>query len=337
MKNNQNFTESLLDWFYKNKRDLIFRETKDPYKIWISEIMAQQTQIDTLLPYFNRFVKRFPDLSSLANSTEEEVLKLWEGLGYYSRAKNLRKTAKIIDELGFFPNSYEELIKLPGIGPYTAGAILSICFNKKVPAVDGNVIRVITRSFGINGDMTKAKNKKEVSNKVLELMPEKAGDFNESLMELGALICTSTNSKCLLCPVRAFCFAYKNNKINEFPEKKAKSKTKKEKYEGLILTVNNKILFLRRKEKLLNNMSAIAHERLEDGGLTKILSSYKLTGEPKFLGKVSHKFTHIEWETSVYHMNISEKEIPKDFSYESHGIPTAFKKMLNLFIDQSSV
>jgi len=219
----------LLHWFRQNARDLPWRRTRDPYAIWISEIMLQQTQVKTVIAYWQRWMRRLPDLRALARARPDAVLKLWEGLGYYSRARNLQKAAgKIVDRHGGrFPEQFDELVALPGIGRYTAGAICSIAFNQPTPVLDGNVIRVLTRLFGIaenpRQQETNAKLWRLAQNLVrAAARRRRAGDhdcshFNQSMMELGALICTSRRPKCALCPVRKHCVAWREDRTDAIP------------------------------------------------------------------------------------------------------------------------
>lgn len=178
--------EPIIKWYQENKRDLPWRREKNPYYIWISEIMLQQTRIEAVMGYYERFLKSLPTIQDLAEAHEEKLLKLWEGLGYYNRARNLKKAAQMVQEkyAGKMPMKYEELLELPGIGEYTAGAIASIAYDEKVPAVDGNVLRVVSRVVASKKDVLENKTKKEFTEKLKEIMPEKAGDFNEGLMEL---------------------------------------------------------------------------------------------------------------------------------------------------------
>lgn len=184
--------EPILNWYQENKRDLPWRKGKNPYFIWISEIMLQQTRIEAVFGYYDRFLKNLPTIQDLAQVDEEKLLKLWEGLGYYNRARNLKKAAQMIEEKyhGEMPKKFEELLELPGIGEYTAGAISSIAFNEPVPAVDGNVLRVLSRVLLSKKDVLEAKTKKEFTEKLRKIMPKQAGDFNEGLMELrGTNLC----------------------------------------------------------------------------------------------------------------------------------------------------
>lgn len=202
------FSSELLDWYDINKRDLPWRRSRDPYHIWVSEIMLQQTRVDTVIPYFHRFIERFPTIEALADAPEDDVLKCWEGLGYYSRARNLQRAARQITEQygGVMPSGKEEVAGLKGVGPYTAGAIRSIAFNIPAAAVDGNVMRVLSRYFLIEDDIMKIKTRTRMEELVLTLVPEgRASDFTQALMELGALICTPKSPKCLVCPVMEHC------------------------------------------------------------------------------------------------------------------------------------
>ncbi|MEK3688692.1 A/G-specific adenine glycosylase [Paenibacillus sp. FSL R10-2736] len=204
------FSRNLLEWYHGQKRDLPWRRHRNPYYIWISEIMLQQTRVDTVIPYFNRFIERFPTVESLADAPEEDVLKCWEGLGYYSRARNLQHAAKQVKEEygGQVPNDRDAVFGLKGVGPYTAGAILSIAFNRPEPAVDGNVMRVLSRYFLIEDDIAKGPTRVKMERLAAELIPEgEASHFNQALMELGALICTPKSPRCLPCPVMEHCSA----------------------------------------------------------------------------------------------------------------------------------
>ncbi len=224
-----NFQRKLLTWYHKNKRDLPWRQTKDPYKIWLSEIMLQQTQVKTVIDYYHRFLTRFPTIQDLAKANEEEVLTLWSGLGYYSRARNLYKGAKEIVEKydAKFPSNPQEILSLPGIGKYTLGAIASIAFEQPLPLVDGNVMRVYSRVFAISGNPQESKFQKKIWKMAETLIPKKnSGDFNQALMELGATICSPTSPNCSCCPIKKICKATNLNP-EKFPQKKERQKTKK--------------------------------------------------------------------------------------------------------------
>lgn len=216
------FSNSLTAWYLQNKRDLPWRNTTNPYKIWLSEIILQQTRVSQGLPYFLKFIERFPTVFDLANASEEEVLKLWQGLGYYSRARNLHTTAKIIanDYAGNFPNNFKELLKLKGVGDYTAAAIASFSFNEIIPVVDGNVYRVLSRYFDIETNIALPKTKKEFFELASELISkENPALFNQSIMEFGALQCVPQNPDCSKCVLNSSCLALQKKKVHQLPVK----------------------------------------------------------------------------------------------------------------------
>lgn len=199
----------LLAWFDREQRAMPWRESRDPYRVWVSEIMLQQTQVATVVPYFERFMERFPSLVDLARADEDDALALWAGLGYYTRARNLLKAARRIAELGAFPSTYDELLRLPGFGPYTAAAVASIVFDEAVACVDGNVMRVVARLLALDGDPRKGETKKTVEQTASDWIdPKRPGDFNQAMMELGATVCQRDTPYCLLCPVRDLCRAH---------------------------------------------------------------------------------------------------------------------------------
>ena len=210
------FRAGLLAWFEGQKRDLPWRRTKEPYAIWVSEIMLQQTRVAAAIPYFERFLKRFPNYRALAAASEEDVLRHWAGLGYYYRARNMRKAAALMCEMGGFPREYEAILKLPGVGDYTAAAVSSIAFGLPQAVVDGNVKRVVSRLFASHTGIA------ELADELLDRAH--AGDFNQAMMELGATLCLPKNPQCLLCPVAKLCQARAQGLQHEFPAKKAKAK-----------------------------------------------------------------------------------------------------------------
>jgi len=216
------FAAELLNWYDANKRDLPWRRDRDPYRIWVSEVMLQQTRVDTVIPYYERFMERFPTVRHLAEAPEEEVLKCWEGLGYYSRARNLQAGARQVVELygGVVPDDKAAISSLKGIGPYTTGAILSIAYNKPEPAVDGNVMRVMSRYFLLEDDIAKPSARTKIERLAASIIPEgRAGDFNQAVMELGALVCTPKSPGCLLCPVLAQCAGRAAGRERDLPVK----------------------------------------------------------------------------------------------------------------------
>ncbi|QED38277.1 A/G-specific adenine glycosylase [Antarcticibacterium arcticum] len=235
------FAKTLTGWYLKNRRELPWRESSDPYRIWLSEIMLQQTRIAQGLPYYLKFINAFPTVFDLARASEENVLKLWQGLGYYSRARNLHFTAKhVAFELnGKFPNTYKELLKLKGVGDYTASAIASICYNENVAVVDGNVYRVLARFFDIDTPINSSQGIKEFKGLAEELLDkEDPGTYNQAIMEFGALQCTPQLPKCESCPLSHACLALKNNKVHQLPVKLKKAKVVKRYFNYLVYRSN---------------------------------------------------------------------------------------------------
>jgi len=304
------FASDLLEWYEAHHRPLPFRETRDPYRIWISEIMAQQTQMDTVIGYYHRFLEAFPRVLALAEATEEEVLKLWEGLGYYSRGRNLHKTAKIIVEAyrGRFPEDYDSLIKLPGIGDYTAGAILSIAFDQKIPAVDGNVQRVISRYDALDLDISDSRSKRVFKDRVLAKMDLRPGDFNQAVMELGALVCTPKNPACGDCPLRRDCKALAAGEVDGYPVKTRRVSVKKEKIALAYLEEGEAFLSVKGDAQgLLPGLWGFPYAVVEDfdTGLEALrdhlLTAYGFAaGDLQLKSEASHVFTHRKWEMRLY-------------------------------------
>ncbi len=222
------FREQLLGWFRQFRRDLPWRRTRDPYRIWLSEIMLQQTRVAAAIPYYERFLHRFPDVQALASAPQEEVLRLWSGLGYYRRARNLQKAAQqiVAKHKGQFPTRFDDVLALPGIGNYTAAAILSIAFGEKQAVLDGNVARVLARLGAIHGDLRVSQRWQELRKTADGLLePESPGDWNQAMMELGATLCTPKSPQCLLCPVAQFCEGRKLGIAESLPEKRKKRAT----------------------------------------------------------------------------------------------------------------
>ena len=221
------FSSKIIKWYSLHKRELPWRYTKNPYKIWLSEIILQQTQVKQGLPYYQKFIKTFPSVSELANADEEQVLKLWQGLGYYSRARNLHFAAKQIHHAGFFPNEYKDIIKLKGVGEYTAAAIASFAFKLPYAVVDGNVFRLLSRFYGINAPIDTYKGKKKISELAQTLLVKEEPDtHNQAIMEFGSQMCKPKQPNCNSCPLRDQCFAFANNTIHLLPVKKGKVKVK---------------------------------------------------------------------------------------------------------------
>ena len=253
------FSEQLLDWYHQHKRNLPWRITDDPYKIWISEIMLQQTRVDTVIPYYHQFLEKFPTVYDLAGADQQQVLKYWEGLGYYSRARNLHQAAKTVVENfdGKLPSTYKEVNSLKGIGPYTAAAILSIAYQKKYAVVDGNVIRVITRFYGIRDDIRSSAIKNQVQEYADELITEQQpGDFNQAVMELGATVCKPSNPECGNCPLSAHCLAFNSAQTDVIPYKSPAKKIPHYQIAvGLIVNDQNELLIaLRPNDGMLGGL-----------------------------------------------------------------------------------
>lgn len=293
----------LLSWYKKNARDLPFRQTKDPYKIWICEIVFQQTRINQGLNHYNNFIKRFPDVKTLAEADEDEVLLHWKGLGYYSRAINIHKAAKQImtDYNGSFPLEYEEILKLKGIGKYTAAAVSSICFNGKMPAVDGNFYRVLSRFFADDFDISNSRAFSYFSQLATLIMPENVGDFNQAMMDLGSEICKPKNPLCGECPINDDCLAFSMQKISDYPVK-----TKKVKAEDLALTYyfvhrNGQFLIQQRKDdfiwkKLFEFLPEISTE------LEQFIKGVKT---------INHKLTHKNLSIEIFDVEVGSSSVWK--------------------------
>jgi len=242
----------LLEWYGVNKRDLPWRNTNDPYKIWLSEVILQQTRVQQGWQYYLRFIEKYPTVSALATDPQHDVLKLWQGLGYYSRARNLHEAARFIKAKykGKFPKEYESIRALKGVGDYTAGAVASIAFNLPFPAVDGNVMRVYSRLFGITAPINSSKGKKELSKIAGELLPhETPGIYNQAVMELGAMVCLPAKPHCENCPIQEACYAYLHKKVSEFPVKDGKTKQRNRYFNYLVIIHAGKILIRLRTAK----------------------------------------------------------------------------------------
>ncbi len=247
--NNKFFADKLIHWYQHHHRDLPWRHTRNPYYIWLSEVILQQTRIAQGLPYYERFVKTYPTVFDLASAPQQDVIRLWQGLGYYSRARNLHQTAQFIaQELnGKFPETYAELLKLKGIGPYTAAAIASFAFDEAVAVVDGNVYRVLARVFGIKTDIGSTEGQKQFAQLANQLIPyEQPATYNQAIMEFGAIHCTPTSPDCLLCPLQAKCEANATGSINQLPVKLKKTKVR-ERFFNYFVIVQDDLIALRQR------------------------------------------------------------------------------------------
>lgn len=336
----------LLQWYDCHARILPWRENPVPYAVWISEIMLQQTRVEAVKPFFDRWMAALPDLSCLVNASEAQVLKLWEGLGYYSRVRNIHKASKQIMEKhdGALPASYECLLSLPGIGEYTAGAIGSIAFQLPVPCVDGNVLRVVTRITMEDGDITATATKRMLTEQVREIIPkDRPGDFNQAMMELGATICLPSGPpKCEICPISFLCEAHQQNRMTEFPIKAIKKPRKIEEKTILILICGNKVALRKRPETgLLAGLwefpSIQGTVSLEEIRKQLCMWGFCLTLMTK-LNSTKHIFTHIEWKMTGYLAFLEKSEgslihtgtpdfqwIEKEQLINQLTLPSAFK------------
>ena len=334
----KNYVEAIELWYQQNKRELPWRKDKNPYHVWISEIMLQQTRIEAVINYYQRFMKEIPDISSLATVKEDKLLKLWEGLGYYNRAKNLKKAAIQIEEeyQGNFPSTYEEMLRLPGIGSYTASAISSICFNEKQATIDGNVLRVYTRFYADKRNIDLDKTKKDIRKKIIEILPEDAGEFNEAMMEIGETVCLPNGlPRCKNCPLQEKCQANREKSYFQFPVKSPKRTKKEVKYTVLLLKYDSKIYIQQRKSSgLLENMWEFPNieGNLSKDKIKKYLQNEKIpyTSIQKFISN-THIFTHQKWNMTSY--LIESKKAQKEGKELSeikkeYAIPTAFQPFL---------
>ena len=338
----QAFQSDFIDWYEKEKRNLPWRINLDPYRIWISEIMLQQTRVDTVIDYYYRFMEWFPTIRDLAEAPDDRLLKAWEGLGYYSRARNLKIAAQqiVADFSGEMPNTIEEIRQLKGIGPYTAGAIGSIAFQLPEPAIDGNVMRVVSRLFEISADIAKASSRKIFDEAMRAIIdPVRPGDFNQAMMDLGSAVCTPTSPKCEECPISGYCQSYALGTVANYPVKSKKVKPKDVYYVGTIIeNAQGEYLLEQRDEKgLLANMwlfpiteigkkdfdqlqrqwrmpssdeqqqlsldleePMLVAEETVDGA--SVLQSYdQVVWQKRSLGEVTHIFSHLKWHILVFY------------------------------------
>ncbi|PWK13749.1 A/G-specific adenine glycosylase [Tumebacillus permanentifrigoris] len=341
----------LLDWYEATKRDLPWRRTRDPYAIWVSEVMLQQTRVETVIPYWERFLERFPTIEALADAPEPDVLKLWEGLGYYSRVRNLQKAAQVVKERhhGIVPDNLDEMRALPGVGPYTAGAVQSIAYDRDVPAVDGNVFRVLSRLYLIEDDIMKPKTRKIFEDLAEFLIPAgRAAAFNQGLMELGARVCVPKNPRCGTCPVQAHCKGFAEGVAESLPVKEKKKPPRPVDMTAAILRDGDRVLIRRRPDKgLLASLwefpggERLPDETLEQSLTTHLCQDLGLTVEPLHLfAQVEHTFSHLHWNLRVYECAVrsGQVRVAEDVQWvaladlEDFAFPVAHQKIVKQLV-----
>ena len=332
----------LVPWFLRAKRDLEWRNDPTPYRVWISEIMLQQTRVEAVKPYYDRFLAELPDVTSLAAVDETRLLKLWEGLGYYRRARNLQAAAKKImrDHGGVFPSDYEAVRALPGIGDYTAGAILSIAFGKPFPAVDGNVLRVVSRLAASRADIDSPKIRKELTESLAAVYPAgPCSEFTQSLMELGATVCLPNGAPlCMVCPLAEICLASKNGLTDEIPVRKSKTARPVKEFAVVVLRDASGRYAVRRRPETGLLAGLYEFPNLEGHPDETALKTAFHTVKIKRSGMARHVFTHVEWDMTLYLAETVDPPagfewVPRDALRSETAIPSAFKAALKLALD----
>lgn len=330
-KANMWFSAQLLNWYKANKRNLPWRETKDPYLIWISEIILQQTRVDQGLPYYEAFIKKFPDVATLSTADERDVLKSWQGLGYYSRARNLHFAAKtIMEQGGEFPESYNEIIKLKGIGEYTAAAISSICFNESNAVVDGNVYRVLARFYGLNEAIDTGRGKKlfsSLANKVMDT--SSPGDYNQAIMEFGALNCKPSNPDCSSCLLKPKCIAYKSDTVESYPVKIKKLKKRDRYFNYIVIEGDNGNFYQKRVGKdiwqnMYEPLLIESNKLLGKNGILKSDEWLKVFGNKEDIsltqsGTMEHKLSHQTIKARFWKTQVTSSLMAAESSLEEYG------------------
>ncbi len=336
---------SLLPWYWEGHRDLPWRGDKNPYHIWLSEIMLQQTRVEAVKGYYTRFLSALPTIESLATADDELLHKLWEGLGYYSRVRNLKKAAQTIVSAhnGVFPECYEDVRALSGIGDYTAGAICSIAFNQPTPAVDGNVLRVISRLTDDDTPIDTPAYKKQVQEHLTKIYPKEAGDFTQALMELGATVCgPNRKPDCENCPCRDFCKGRKSGRADRLPVKSPKKSKKLQEMTVFILNCGNRYALEKRPSQgLLAGLWQFPNVpgKLEPEEALAVLAQKGLRPKEIFRQvERSHIFTHIRWEMRGYYISVADRNaelswLTAEEIMEQAALPTAFRQFWELLID----
>lgn len=344
----ERIVQPLLQWFAANKRDLPWRNNPTPYRVWVSEIMLQQTRVEAARDYYLRFLDALPNIEALADCPEEKLMKLWEGLGYYSRVRNMQKTAKIIVEKygGAFPSEEKALRDLPGIGEYTVGAIRSIAFGLPTAAVDGNVLRVCSRLAADKTDISDEFYKKRIGKSLEKVYPKTqngCSDFTQSLMELGALICTPRACLCEKCPLQNCCTAKANNAQNDFPVLPEKAEKRTEKIWAFVIKTPDGFSVRKRENGVLKGMNefpsiVISSPENEEKNAEGILKMWGVKGAKIILQKkYTHIFTHIKWEVAAFYVqaeNSPFEKYSKAALTAEAAFPTAFRKCID-YIDEA--
>ncbi len=335
--------DKLLVWYQANKRDLPWRRRSGAYAVLVSEMMLQQTTVETVLRYYEPFLKRFPDVQTLAAADEQEVLSCWKGLGYYSRARHLHRIAKqVVSDGGEFPDTLDAWRQLPGVGPYMAGAVMSIAFGKAYPAVDGNVLRVISRVFALRDDITSSAARRQTEERVRGMMTgDSAGDFTQALMELGATVCRPVSPDCAACPWNKDCAALREGIVDELPVKKPKAKVKTVSlWAALIVSRDSVLLHYRSDDTLLGRLWGLPVAEKKEGIMPETLFAEKYgldLPQGSSIFQAVHVFTHQRWEMDVVRYEINDEMKPENgewafvgwASIDEKPIPTAFMKILN--------
>lgn len=345
------FSKRLKQWYLQNKRDLPWRSTQDPFKIWLSEIIMQQTRVEQGLPYYLRFTEAYPNVHALANAPEQDVLKLWQGLGYYSRARNLHTTAiKVSKELeGIFPDNYKELKTLKGIGDYTASAIASFCFNEPVAVVDGNVYRVLSRIFGVETPINSTPGIKEFKALAQELIDHKdPATFNQAIMEFGAIQCKPQNPLCETCPFNDVCLALKNDQIKELPVKIKKTKIRHRYFNYVVPHYRDEqtILEERTGKGIWSGLYQFplieTNKPVGEAELIDTENFQKLVGDQNFElhvyneKEVVHKLSHQHLHTTFWTVNIDAESLESiNFNeLQNYPVPVLIENFLNEFLPE---
>ena len=335
----------LVPWFLRAKRDLEWRNDPTPYRVWISEIMLQQTRVEAVKPYYDRFLAELPDVAALAAVDETRLLKLWEGLGYYRRVRNLQAAAKKIvqEHGGVFPDDYDGVRGLPGIGDYTAGAILSIAFGKPFPAVDGNVLRVATRLAASREDIDAPKLRKELNSALAAVYPAgQCSEFTQSLMELGATVCLPNGAPlCTVCPLAGICLASQRGLTDEIPVRKAKAARPVKEFAVIVLRNAEGRFAVRRRPETGLLAGLYEFPNLEGRRSETALKTAFRAGRIRKAGTAKHIFTHVEWAMTLYLAETADPPggfewVPRAALQTETAIPSAFKAALKLALDPDS-